>query len=88
MSNGDNSARDLTKREYFAGLAMQGIKSSPELSRICSDAAVHNGAKQQEYIAKMAVIDADALLAELAKPAAVEPVKKPEPVYDHDEINF
>lgn len=55
----------LTKREYFAAMAMQGIKSNPELCRICDEAAKQNGGTQQEYIAKMAVKDADELLNQL-----------------------
>lgn len=43
----------LTKREYFAALAMQGIIASPD-----SDCT-------PEEAAKTAVMDADALLAEL-----------------------
>lgn len=54
----------LTKREEFAKAAMQGIKSNPELCRICSDVP---GKTQAQAIANMAVQDADALLAELAR---------------------
>ena len=50
-------AHGLTKREYFAGLAMQGPRA-------------HYGwaADMSPEIARVAVLDADALLAELAKP--------------------
>jgi hypothetical protein len=44
----------LTKREYFAGLAMQAIASSPEVS-----------ACDGVYVATRAVEWADSLLAEL-----------------------
>lgn len=47
----------LTKREYFAGLAMQGILAQPKLMANVSP----------EEIAKWAVIDADAIIAELSK---------------------
>ena len=47
-------AHGLTKREYFAGLAMQGV--------LASDADQHRVA---EEIAGIAVSQADALLAEL-----------------------
>ena len=46
----------LTKREYFAAMAMQGMQfSDPQLLRT------------EENIAEMAVRQADALLAALAK---------------------
>lgn len=46
----------LTKREYFAGLAMQGILSSPE-----------GWENSPESMARCAVAGADALLAELGR---------------------
>lgn len=49
-----NDGHGLTKREYFAGLAMQGL-------------AMYTGA-EPEGVAKYAVDLADALLAELEKP--------------------
>ncbi len=49
----------LTKREYFAGLAMQGINANKTFSDMTAYA-----------IAIMAVEQSDALLAELAKPVA------------------
>lgn len=45
----------LSKREYFAGLAMQGLSAEPSTSSTAS-------------IAKWSVEMADALLAELEKP--------------------
>jgi len=45
----------LTKREHFAGLAMQGFASDPELTIT------------QEQVASLSVAWADALLAELDK---------------------
>lgn len=51
----------LTKREHFAAMAMQGILSN-------LDALRFNGFKTEE-IAPFAVMQADALLAELARAA-------------------
>jgi predicted HTH domain antitoxin len=45
----------LTKREYFAAMAMQGIVSSL------------NGQIMLEKVSKFAIMQADALLEELAK---------------------
>ena len=44
----------LTKREYFAGLAMQGLLSNPEI-------------KDSKALAKFSIEAADALLNELDK---------------------
>ena len=55
---GLSSASNLTKREYFAGLAMQGILSKAGFS------AAHNDLHQ--YLAQESVKFADALLTELA----------------------
>lgn len=64
--SGGVNARDLarwrcglTKREYFAGLAMQGIVAS----------TTNEDAASEEKVAKWAVQHADALLAELEKEA-------------------
>lgn len=52
-----NSAQGLTKREYFAGLAMQGLR-----------ACAHPQAPTtSDEIADLAVADADALIAELER---------------------
>ena len=45
----------LTKREYFAGKAMQGLLAS------------HGSSRGQDYIAHWAVCNADALIAALAE---------------------
>lgn len=51
----------LTKREYFAGLAIQGLMS-------CNDKGVFNSIEDScAEAARIAVIVADALLAELSK---------------------
>ena len=50
-------AKDTTKREYFAGLAMAGMISNSTIEIDTSN----------ETIAKVSVAIADALLAELAK---------------------
>lgn len=53
----DCAAAGLSKREYFAGLAMQGLVSNPDI-KFSSTA---------ENFAKYSVEIADALLAELSK---------------------
>ena len=65
MENGnqpilDNQFEDnkgLTKREYFAGLAMQGMLADPNASNF-----------KPKFIAGLAVDFSDAILAELDKP--------------------
>ena len=58
----------LTKREWFAGLAMQGLLSNPNLTTIMAEAAKIEGhGKPQKIYARLAVEDADALIAELNK---------------------
>lgn len=52
----------LTKRELFAGLAMQGL--------LGSDLALKALVNAQVQVARHAVVIADALLAELAKEAS------------------
>jgi hypothetical protein len=49
----------LTKREHFAGLAMQGLLASPE--------GKVKGTKNEIELSRVAVIFADALLKELEK---------------------
>ena len=49
----------LTKREYFAGLAMQGILANNAANRD------YDGAEEQ--MARWAIYNADALLEELSK---------------------
>ena len=48
--------KDLTKREYFAAMAMQGLMSNSQ-----------NASRTIEKIAALAVMSADALMKELAK---------------------
>lgn len=54
FSNYDTSEKGLTKREYFAGLAMQGILCSKHLKTVNAD-----------VVAESAVLLADALLEQL-----------------------
>ena len=73
MKNGDRpiqyvetdsfANQGLTKREYFAGLAMQGILSSPESIRIL----VEKGTKQQQLdnLSIVCIGFADELLKQL-----------------------
>lgn len=57
----------LTKREWVATMAMQGMLANPELIRIMSEANVHPD-KQAEFLSIAAVEQGDALLTELSKP--------------------
>lgn len=56
--------KGLTKREYFAGLAAQGIVANQEWME---NAMASSGLSGSECVAKGAVNIADALLAELDK---------------------
>ena len=58
----------LTKREWFAGLAMQGILAAPEcvLSEAKDIASIH-GVDREVILAHLAALQADALIAELNK---------------------
>ena len=47
-------------RDLFAGLSLIGIKSNPELLRICCDV---QGMTQQQAVASMAFQDAEAMIA-------------------------
>jgi hypothetical protein len=60
------SSERLTKREYFAGLAMQGIMSSLTEMQARGGSILHHVGLDQT-LAKEAVCIADALLAELEK---------------------
>jgi len=56
--------KGLTKREYFAAMAMQGLLSNPEWMK------VYNGDKylmQSTILSEVSIISADALLTELDK---------------------
>jgi len=55
-SEGGHGYEGLNKREYFAGLAMQGVLTSDPHQNYSSDS-----------VARQAVCIADALLAELSK---------------------
>lgn len=57
----------LTKREYFAGLALQGMLSNPEIFQDFDD--LENPSEYDRRIARECVISADALLKELNKAA-------------------
>lgn len=54
----------LSLRDWFAGMALIGIKSNKELCHICSQV---EGMTQQEAVAHMAYVDADAMLKERMK---------------------
>lgn len=59
--NGD--PRGLTKREYFAGLAMQGYLANGFVKEVY----LKQGEQMERSIAMMSIDAADALLAELEK---------------------
>jgi len=50
----------MTLRDWFAGQALAGIKANIKLCEICSNVP---GMTQPEAIAKMAYVDADAMIA-------------------------
>lgn len=56
LGNQFEDNKGLTKREYFAGLAMQGMLGDPNSSNF-----------KPKFIAGLAVDFSDALLAELSK---------------------
>jgi hypothetical protein len=63
-ADGGPEAIGLTKREHFAGLAMQGLLSNP----VMADSAMHPTAEEwRDDIAEASLEFADALLAELDK---------------------
>ncbi len=65
--NSDYIQEGLSKREYFAAMAMQGLVSNPEWMK------EYKGEKylmQYKIIAEVAAKSADALLAELDKRTA------------------
>lgn len=55
----------LTKREYFAGLAMQAILSNEELRIACMADAKILGVSRDEAVARYSVMEADELLKQL-----------------------
>jgi len=60
----DQVALGLTKREHFAGLALQAVLSNPKFEELIDQSGEVTGAYA---IAESAVIMADALLLELDK---------------------
>lgn len=58
-SESDNGFGGLTKREYFAGLALQGL--------LANRWSMENGSYQSEDIVKQAISNADELLKQLEK---------------------
>lgn len=55
----------LTKREYFAGLAMQAILSNEELRLACMADSRILGVTRNEAVARYSVMEADTLLKQL-----------------------
>jgi hypothetical protein len=62
----------LTKREYFAGLALEGIIANANRLAWPRGARI-TGEVTPEFVAERAVRHADALLTELAKNPEAEP---------------
>ena len=56
----------LTKREYFAAMAMQGIAAHPN-NAIIDAVAEQEGVRASDAMARLAVLYADALLRALEK---------------------
>lgn len=59
--------KNLTKREYFAAMAMQGIISSPSQVAWATERLDDDAITMQSDVAKLAKSIADALIAELSK---------------------
>ena len=59
-----NYLQGMSLRDFFAAAALTGIKSNPTLLNICSQV---DGLTQHQAVAKMAYIDADAMIAERNK---------------------
>lgn len=57
----------LTKREYFAAMAMQGIIGSSEFMRSIAEVAKKDPNSQTIILAQNALLYADAIIAELSK---------------------
>lgn len=65
-ATGWSMRRGMTMRQYYAGLAMQGILANqPLMLKIWEH---HKGESGAEAVASEAIGAADALLAELSKP--------------------
>ncbi len=56
----------LTKREYFAGMAMQGLRAA-HMQEYCRGATVDKQIWNSERLARQSVADADALLVALSR---------------------
>lgn len=57
----------LTKREYFAAMAMQGLMTKDYIKLNLSEQNVYDGWQSVEMVAKLSVLMADALLSALSK---------------------
>lgn len=80
FANGTIIQKGLTKREYFAAMAMQGFMSNSAESEntvahirnilgLADDVNYVYKTHYPAFVAKVATIHADALLSELSKPA-------------------
>lgn len=59
IDGADGGATGLTKREHFAGLAMQGLLSN--------NLIIGHGSDEIQWVAKHAILQADELLKQLEK---------------------
>lgn len=59
----EGNFQGLTKREYFAGLAMQGLLSNPEF--VASGSFDYKSREKEKQLAKIALLQTDALLKQL-----------------------
>lgn len=64
QSPGNQNNLGLTKREYFAAMAMQGLLSNPITKELVEDCF---GLEVPRRVAELALHAADALLAELER---------------------
>jgi hypothetical protein len=67
LTNPLRNTPGLTKREYFAAMAMQGILSSCDMECLLRIADLKTWKTLDQWLAANAVMSADALIAELNK---------------------
>lgn len=62
-----HSTGGLTKREYFAAMAMHGMLANSEIIKIMTDAKIHPD-RQAEFLSVAAIEQGDELLKQLSLP--------------------
>ncbi len=65
MNNGDKLYHGLSKREYFAGLMLQGILGNEDMLQRIRAVAEGKNLDQGSFLASMAVANAENLLEAL-----------------------